>query len=123
MDTTSILIQFALNPERRVQSETSASVQPSLKFMDALRQIFAERPWLASPGTVSPELVEVYVNRSPTNPFFPIGASPQQLEAYNKSLKSPRHAPIPSKDLNLTVGEIIAKYKIAVFTLYLKSTS
>ncbi len=123
MDTTSILIQFALNPERRVEYEFSTPVQPSLKFVDAICAVFAEYPRLLSPGTFSPEHIEVYVNRSPSNPFFPIAASPQQLAAYKKSLKNPKHAPIPNADLNLTVAEVVTKYKIAVFTLYLKSTS
>ncbi len=123
MDTTSILIQFALNPERRVESETTTFVQTSLKFSDALRQIFAERPWLPSPGTFSPEAVEVYINRAPSNPFFLIGANERQQKAFKKSLKNPPHAPVPAADLNLTVSAVIAKYKIAVFTIYLKSTS
>lgn len=123
MDTTSILFQFALNPERRVQFEASTSVQSSLKFTDALRAIVAERPWLPSSSTFSPEIVEVYVNRPPSNPFFLIGASQPQLEKYDKSLKNHPHAPIPAADLNLTVAEVIAKYKIAIFTIYQKSTS
>ncbi len=122
MDSMSILFQFALNPERRVEYEFSTSVKPSLKFIDAVCGIFAEYPRLLSPGKFSPERIEVYVNRSPSNPFFPIAASPQQLEAYKASLKNPPHALVPAADLNLTVAEVIAKHKIAVFTLYLKST-
>ncbi len=121
MDTTSLLIQFALNPERQVESETSTAVQSSLKFTDALREILAERPWLPYPSTFSLERIEVYVNRTPSNPFFLIAASPQQLDNYNESLNNPQHAPILAADLNLTVAEVVAKYKIAAFTLYLKT--
>ncbi len=123
MDTTSLLIQFALNPDRRVESETSTTAKSSQKFKDALGEILIERPWLHMPREISLNDIEVYVNRAPTNPFFLIGANERQQKAFEKSLNTPPHAPIPTADLNLTVAEVIAKYKIAAFTLYLKSTS
>ncbi len=123
MDNTSLLIQFALNPDRRVESETSTTAKSSQKFKDALGEILTGRPWLHIPSEISLNEIEVYVNRAPSNPFFLIGANERQQKAFEKSLKNPPHAPIPTADLNLTVAEVIAKYKIAAFTLYLKSTS
>ncbi len=121
MSTTSLVIQFALNPERRVESETSTYVDSSLTFADALAEIFANSPCKRTPSTFSLATVDVYVNRAPSNPFFLIGANERQQEAFAKSLQDPPHTPVPDADLELTVAEVVAKYKIVVFTLYLKT--
>jgi hypothetical protein len=123
MNKIGLLIQFALNPRGAVQSETSTYVQSTLKFKDAIREILAERQWFSAPEEFTPDQVEVYVNRSPTNPFSPIAASEEQYAAYERSLVQPPHAPLLGADLDLTVAEVVAKHKIVAFTLYLKPPS
>jgi hypothetical protein len=60
----------------------------------------------------------VYLNRPANTPFFPIAANDQQIAAFRESLADPPHESIDQNDCMLTIGEMLEKYKSAIFTIY-----
>jgi dTDP-4-amino-4,6-dideoxygalactose transaminase len=115
-----LTFELALNENRHADQESSVIIDPRKTFQDALLQLLAEHIYTDQKYSLSD--LEVYINRSPHTSFFPIAANESQTQAFQRSLTHPSHTKMTDVDYALTVDAIIQKYKIAVFTVYLKIT-
>ena len=114
-----IHLEVALFATRLIDMGMDISLENSKKFKEAITEALNSYSGKTSIfNKIKIEDFDIYVNRSPATPFFPIAASDDQYQAFNESLEKPPHAPIEEDDLELTLKEVIEKYKTAAFTLY-----
>ena len=117
MDKIGIHFDISLNQERVVDRGIDTSADRKKKFKEVIIELLT---LIIDPdlGKINLGNFEVYVNRSPSSPFFLIGATEEQQRAFEESKTNPPHEPLTKADLKLSTEKIIEKYKIAAFTLY-----
>ncbi len=111
--------EIAIHPTQLVNTALDISVEDTKKFKEVILEALNSSAGIkAVLKDIILEDFEVYVNRPPNTPFFPIAASKDQYKAFYESLENPPHALIQKGDFNLTLKEIIEKYKTRAYTLY-----
>ena len=111
--------EIGIYPRQLIDAALDFFVEDNKKFKEVILEALNSS---AGIKTVLKDIIledfKVYVNRPPNTPFFPIAASKDQYRAFSESLENPSHCPIQEGDLDLTLKEIIEKYKTSAYTLY-----
>jgi hypothetical protein len=115
----SLHVEFVPLGSRKPDRARDAQAEPGRTLRDIIATIVADSYGLGM-GKARESFLHyrVYINRPKNTPFFPIAASPRQIEAFNRSLARPRHARIPDAMLDSPMANVVEKYKIATFTVY-----
>jgi len=111
--------EIAISPRQLVDTALDFSIEDTKKFKEVILEALTSSAGIkAVLKDIILEDFKAYVNRPPNNPFFPIAASKDQYQAFSESLENPPHNPIQEGDLDLTLKEIVEKYKTRAYTLY-----
>jgi hypothetical protein len=115
----SLHVEFVPLGSRKPDRARDTQAEPGRTLRDIIATIVADSYDLGI-GKARESFLQyhVYINRPRNTPFFPIAATPRQIDAFNRSLAHPRHARIPDAMLDSSMANVLENYKIAAFTVY-----